>query len=224
MDLAGLSAEDIAILCEPNPYSYESENSLSPFVQVMRQQEALFYAAFPEAKRVADLRQRRKADILAFLAARVIYHDVPALVPAFPSQPHPPDPPPKSPVHPHPSPSPTPVPAPAPAPAPSSSSSHTPRSRTNKAPKNGLAWCAKRRSAASSTAVATRPTPTVPGKRQQQSDRKPTLACLFCRGRKIACGQPLPGSVDKTCKQVVFFFSSSFVVSLALPPNSCAFP
>ena len=29
-------------------------------------------------------------------------------------------------------------------------------------------------------------------------ERKPPLACLFCRGRKIACGPPLPGK--KTCK------------------------
>ncbi|KIO09417.1 hypothetical protein M404DRAFT_264552 [Pisolithus tinctorius Marx 270] len=31
-------------------------------------------------------------------------------------------------------------------------------------------------------------------------DKKPALACLFCRGRKIACGPPLPGTKDKTCK------------------------
>ena len=31
-------------------------------------------------------------------------------------------------------------------------------------------------------------------------DKRPALACLFCRGRKIACGPPLPGSKDKTCK------------------------
>ncbi|KAG6375585.1 hypothetical protein JVT61DRAFT_3150 [Boletus reticuloceps] len=31
-------------------------------------------------------------------------------------------------------------------------------------------------------------------------DKKPALACLFCRGRKIACGPPEPGSKDKTCK------------------------
>ncbi|KAF8134407.1 hypothetical protein EV363DRAFT_1116372, partial [Boletus edulis] len=32
-------------------------------------------------------------------------------------------------------------------------------------------------------------------------DKKPALACLFCRGRKIACGPPEPGSKDKTCNQ-----------------------
>ncbi|KAF8815735.1 hypothetical protein BYT27DRAFT_6662400 [Phlegmacium glaucopus] len=32
-------------------------------------------------------------------------------------------------------------------------------------------------------------------------ERKPPLACLFCRGRKIACGPPLPGSGKKTCNQ-----------------------
>ena len=31
-------------------------------------------------------------------------------------------------------------------------------------------------------------------------DKKPALACFFCRGRKIACGPPLPESKDKTCK------------------------
>ncbi|KAF8549573.1 hypothetical protein OG21DRAFT_1421076, partial [Imleria badia] len=31
--------------------------------------------------------------------------------------------------------------------------------------------------------------------------KKPMLACFFCRGRKIACGPPQPGSEDKTCNQ-----------------------
>lgn len=35
---------------------------------------------------------------------------------------------------------------------------------------------------------------------KRQAEKKPPLACLFCRGRKIACGPPLPGSKDKTCK------------------------
>ena len=38
----------------------------------------------------------------------------------------------------------------------------------------------------------------LPSKRT--AEKKPPLACLFCRGRKIACGPPLPGSKDKTCK------------------------
>ncbi|KAG6331328.1 hypothetical protein ID866_7762 [Astraeus odoratus] len=38
-----------------------------------------------------------------------------------------------------------------------------------------------------------------PGK-GRSLDKKPALACLFCRGRKIACGPPMPGSKDKTCK------------------------
>ncbi|KAH7916615.1 hypothetical protein BJ138DRAFT_1139469 [Hygrophoropsis aurantiaca] len=32
-------------------------------------------------------------------------------------------------------------------------------------------------------------------------EKKPALACLFCRGRKIACGPPSPGNKDKTCNQ-----------------------
>ncbi|KAF5374675.1 hypothetical protein D9615_008985 [Tricholomella constricta] len=35
----------------------------------------------------------------------------------------------------------------------------------------------------------------------RDKDGKPIMACLFCRGRKIACGPPPPGSVDKTCNQ-----------------------
>lgn len=40
-----------------------------------------------------------------------------------------------------------------------------------------------------------------PGLHAKRSDKKPHLACLFCRGRKIACGPPPPGSKDKTCNQ-----------------------
>lgn len=41
-----------------------------------------------------------------------------------------------------------------------------------------------------------------PVKRAPSSDRKPVMACLFCRGRKIACGGPLnPDSENKTCNQ-----------------------
>ncbi|CAE6413277.1 unnamed protein product [Rhizoctonia solani] len=31
--------------------------------------------------------------------------------------------------------------------------------------------------------------------------KKPALACLFCRKRKIACGPPPPDSTDRTCNQ-----------------------
>ncbi|KAF9531600.1 hypothetical protein CPB83DRAFT_76886 [Crepidotus variabilis] len=34
---------------------------------------------------------------------------------------------------------------------------------------------------------------------QRQIEKKPPLACLFCRGRKIACGPPVAGSLDRTC-------------------------
>lgn len=38
-------------------------------------------------------------------------------------------------------------------------------------------------------------------KRGKDNDKKPSLACLFCRGRKIACGPPAPGGDGKTCNQ-----------------------
>lgn len=31
-------------------------------------------------------------------------------------------------------------------------------------------------------------------------ERKPPLACFFCRGRKICCGQPADDNPDRTCK------------------------
>lgn len=33
-------------------------------------------------------------------------------------------------------------------------------------------------------------------------DKRPSLACHFCRGRKIACGPPPPEILDRTCKYV----------------------
>jgi hypothetical protein len=39
-----------------------------------------------------------------------------------------------------------------------------------------------------------------PSKTSTSSDNKLSLACLFCRGRKIACGPPPPGSDGETCK------------------------
>lgn len=44
-----------------------------------------------------------------------------------------------------------------------------------------------------------------PNKRTSSSakaaqERKPPLACYFCRGRKICCGQPADDNPDRTCK------------------------
>ncbi|KAI0784616.1 hypothetical protein C8Q75DRAFT_697997, partial [Abortiporus biennis] len=36
----------------------------------------------------------------------------------------------------------------------------------------------------------------------EDTPKKPlSLACLFCRKRKIACGSPPPGRMDRTCNQ-----------------------
>lgn len=37
-------------------------------------------------------------------------------------------------------------------------------------------------------------------KRSSEGPKKPLLACLFCRGRKIACGAPPEGSTDNSCE------------------------
>ena len=39
-----------------------------------------------------------------------------------------------------------------------------------------------------------------PATKKLASDKRQTLACFFCRSRKIACGPPLFGSPDRTCK------------------------
>ncbi|KAJ3726639.1 hypothetical protein C8R42DRAFT_717503 [Lentinula raphanica] len=44
-------------------------------------------------------------------------------------------------------------------------------------------------------------TPTIDSLFQRDTPKKQTLACLFCRERKIACGRPVPGSFDMTCNQ-----------------------
>lgn len=38
-------------------------------------------------------------------------------------------------------------------------------------------------------------------KRPLEKKKAQTLACNFCRGRKIACGPPVAGTVEKTCNQ-----------------------
>lgn len=40
---------------------------------------------------------------------------------------------------------------------------------------------------------------------KRNPDKKPALACVFCRGRKIACGPPLKDGDGKTCKYVSRF-------------------
>ena len=60
---------------EPNPYAYDStvtdpSQPPSPFVQAMREQEEMFFAAFPEARKAAEYRERRKEHLLALLASR----------------------------------------------------------------------------------------------------------------------------------------------------------
>jgi len=87
LDLASLSAADLAILFEvcglcftcvcaypysikPDPDFYD-KTATDPsflFVQVMLKQEAMFFAAFPEAKKAKEDWKHRKAQIQAFLA------------------------------------------------------------------------------------------------------------------------------------------------------------
>ncbi|KAG5735461.1 hypothetical protein E4T56_gene12867 [Termitomyces sp. T112] len=45
------------------------------------------------------------------------------------------------------------------------------------------------------------PVPRKRAKLLRDKDGKPVMACLFCRGRKIACGPPPAGSDDPTCNQ-----------------------
>ncbi|KAH9922158.1 hypothetical protein B0H21DRAFT_701552 [Amylocystis lapponica] len=36
---------------------------------------------------------------------------------------------------------------------------------------------------------------------KEPAKKKPVMACLFCRERKIACGPPVPGHADQRCNQ-----------------------
>ncbi|TEB28714.1 hypothetical protein FA13DRAFT_778974 [Coprinellus micaceus] len=51
------------------------------------------------------------------------------------------------------------------------------------------------------------PGPTSPGQPASQAlkrlldPKKPKMACYFCRDRKIACGNPGEGALDRTCDQ-----------------------
>ncbi|KAF5368164.1 hypothetical protein D9615_010191 [Tricholomella constricta] len=59
-----------------------------------------------------------------------------------------------------------------------------------------------RKSSSPSMSRASSPQP--PRKRVKairDKDGKPIMACLYCRGRRIACGPPPPGSADQTCSQ-----------------------
>lgn len=49
----------------------------------------------------------------------------------------------------------------------------------------------------------TTPTQTDYSAKRAALRRRPSLACFFCRERKIACGRPVEGSPDPTCKCVV---------------------
>lgn len=50
-----------------------------------------------------------------------------------------------------------------------------------------------------SQAYSRRPPP-APAPSKAEDKKQPTLACFFCRGRKIACGAPEPDNPDRTCK------------------------
>jgi len=91
---------------------------------------------------------------------------------------------------------------------PENDGSHSPsHSHTHSSPKTKLraisrGWSPHRRSPTprpSSQGIRLSPLPQNK-KGSTDASKKPVLACLFCRGRKIACGPPLPGSLNKSCK------------------------
>ena len=57
----------------------------------------------------------------------------------------------------------------------------------------------------------------------KEGKKKPIMACLFCRERKIACGPPAPGSPNPRCKYVFGSSFHSFVVfhDLIVYPSQC---
>jgi len=73
-------------------------------------------------------------------------------------------------------------------------------SHTESTPTHGPAWASSQYPIGGAAAVRPAAMRLSPLPSMRQLERKPPLACLFCRGRKIACGPPVPGSTDKTCK------------------------
>ena len=49
-------------------------------------------------------------------------------------------------------------------------------------------------------------------------EKKISVACIFCRGRKILCGSPLPGSIKKTCRSVYPLFFLQAKQNLFIQP------
>ncbi|KIM78853.1 hypothetical protein PILCRDRAFT_823959 [Piloderma croceum F 1598] len=92
--------------------------------------------------------------------------------------------------------------------SPESDGCHSPSHTHTHSPKTKLraisrGWSPHRRSPtprASSQGMRLSPLPQN-RKSSTDADKKPVLACLFCRGRKIACGPALPGSINQSCNQ-----------------------
>ncbi|KAF9049712.1 hypothetical protein BJ165DRAFT_1401584 [Panaeolus papilionaceus] len=86
--------------------------------------------------------------------------------------------------------------APSPlSPQPSHYSPTISQADSSKAPARAMTWSGPTRPS-SPRSMRLSPLPL-----KRPLEKKPPLACLFCRGRKIACGPPLPGSPDRTCNQ-----------------------
>ena len=76
-----------------------------------------------------------------------------------------------------------------------------PLSRGSSSERIAATTTGRQRAAESSPTSATHETVLkLPTAKKSNPDRKQTLACLFCRERKIACGRPPEGSPDDTCK------------------------
>ncbi|KAF9566801.1 hypothetical protein CPC08DRAFT_703765 [Agrocybe pediades] len=90
-----------------------------------------------------------------------------------------------------------PVSLPPPAPRPRA----VPPRVLERAPIRGTPWTNPNYSVTQAQAIRPASMRLSPLPSMRQLEKKPPLACLFCRGRKIACGPPIAGSPDKTCNQ-----------------------
>lgn len=93
------------------------------------------------------------------------------------------------------------------APATKTTETHYRRSEAPREPKPGtgqrtmiFGWSPPEPELQPHTASPTPTLKTVMVKKGGESIKKQSLACLFCRERKIACGRPAEGSTDHTCK------------------------
>lgn len=162
-------------------------HSLSPFQQTVLEQDEMFFQTFPDARS-----DRPPASLLPLHPAYSSLAQ--ALDPCFLPLPSCPPPVPRS-LSRHPPRHPRPCPSPYPRPKDPAWSPFSPNVAGTFVNVMGGSMGGP---AVPPDLTGSRPV-SISGKRSP--DKKPALACVFCRGRKIACGPPTKDGDGRSCNQ-----------------------